>query len=241
MMDETPILCMVGGVPLKAKPAILANFLGLWGLMAWRAGRYRPQRSLWHRLAFGALSTLALFAADIGHALAHIVSARHAGAPMDEILLSQGMPRTLYHDDNVPPRAHRLRALGGPVYSALGLALSALLRWLAPRDSSLHELAGWSCLGHGLILSGSLVPLPIVDGGTILKWTLVERGATPQEADRTIRRVNGALGVAATGAGLALAIAPGPEQRQTLRRWLPVAGLLTAGAIGFAAALDKIR
>lgn len=240
-MDDAPVLLAVSDVPVKVKPAMLANVLGLWGLMTWLAGRGRLQQSWGRRLGFGALATLALFVADVGHALAHIVSARAAGAPMDEILLSEGMPRTLYHDNDVPPRAHRLRALGGPVYSALGLTLSALLRWLAPCDSSLRELAGWSCLGHGLILSGSLIPLPIVDGGTLLKWTLVEKGATPQQADHTIRQVNGVLGLSAAVAGFAVAVAPGPLRGSLLRRWLPAAGLLAAGGIGIAAALGRIR
>ena len=243
-MDEIPVLCTIWDVPLRVKPAILANFVGLWGLMAWLAGRGRPHRSWSRRLATGALTTLALFAADIGHALAHIVSARYAGAPMDEIVLSEGMPRTLYHDNDVPPRAPRLRALGGPVYSALGLLVSTILRWLAPQGSATHEVAGWSCLGHGLILTGSLVPLPIVDGGTILKWTLVEKGATPDEADRTVRKANGILGAAATVAGLAVATAPSPSGRpqgSAMRRWLPALGLLAVGGIGIATALDKIR
>lgn len=45
------------------------------------------------------------------------------------------------------------------------------------------EVADCSSVGHGLILTGSLAPLPIVDGGSLLKWTLVERGRTPAEAD----------------------------------------------------------
>jgi hypothetical protein len=159
-----------------------------------------------------------LLAADLGHALAHIISAGYARAPMDEILISEGMPRTIYLDNDVPPRAHRLRAVGGPIFSALGLLASLLLRCLAPRNSLGRELAGWSCLGHGFVLAGSLAPLPVVDGGTILKWTLVEQGRTPTEADEIVRRASLSLGAAAATTGVALA---------TRRRWLP--------------ALDRIR
>jgi hypothetical protein len=153
-----------------------------------------------------------------------------AQAPMDHILVSAGMPRTIYRDHHVPPRVHVLRALGGPIFSALGLLFSLLLRHLAPRGSLGRELAGWSCLGHGLILGGSLAPLPFVDGGSVLKWTLVERGQTPQQADAAIRQVDLAVGAAATTTGLTLAVR---------RRWLPALGFVAGGAIAVVAALDR--
>ena len=151
---------------------------------------------------------------------------------MDEIRVSMEMPRTIYFDNDVPPHVHRMRALGGPIFSLIGLLTSLLLRTLAPRDSLAHEIAGWSSIGHGFIFGGALVPLPFVDGGTILKWTLVERGRTPAEADATIRRLDLAIGATAATAGVAFA---------SRRRWLPALGLIGAGAIAIGAALDKIR
>jgi hypothetical protein len=224
---------------IRVRPAILAYLFGLWGLQAWLAGRGHPERPWPVRILVGLLSTIAMMAADLGHAVAHIFSARYAGAPMDEILLSEGMPRTLYYDNDVPPRVHRLRALGGPIYSVVGLAISCLVRGLAPRGSWVREIAGWSCLGHGFILGGSLVPLPIVDGGTLLKWTLVERGRTAEQADEVVRQVDLSLGTALTATGVALAAAG--RQQPPARRWLPVLGLLAAGAIGIAAGRGKIR
>ena len=237
--NEPRVLFTVWGTPVKVKPVFWANVLGLWGLMSWLSGRGKPERPWAMRLLAGLLSALALLVADVGHAMAHILSARYAGAPMDEILLSEGMPRTIYHDNDVPPQAHRLRALGGPIYSAVGLLVSLGLRAPAPRGSLAREVAGWSCLGHSLILGGSLVPLPIVDGGAILKWTLVERGQAPEEADEVIRQVDLSLGLAATATGVALAVARrGASPR---RRWLLALGLIAAGGIAIAAALDRIR
>lgn len=230
-VQEAPTLFIIADTPVKVKPAVSINLLALWGTMAWLAGRRRPERSWPARLLVGALSTATLIIADWGHAMAHIVSARYAGAPMDEIRISMGMPRTIYFDNNVPPRVHRMRALGGPIFSAIGLLTSLLLRFLAPRGSVAREVAGWSCVGQGFIL-GALIPLPFVDGGTILKWTLVEQGRTPAEADDVVRRIDLAIGGAATTAGVAFA---------ARRRWLPALGLIAAGAIAIGAALDKIR
>jgi hypothetical protein len=230
--DEPPTLFTVWGTPVKISPLVMVNVLGLWAGLSWLSGRRQPKRSWSTRLLVGALSTLALLVADIGHAMAHIVSARYAGAPMDEILVSEGMPRTIYHDNDVSPQAHRLRALGGPVFSAMGLLTSLLLRQRAPSGSTTREIVDWSCIGHGLILGGSLAPLTVVDGGSILKWTLVEQGKSPEEADATVKRASLALGAAATTAGVALA---------TKRRWLPALGLLVAGAVAIGAALDRFR
>jgi hypothetical protein len=49
----------------------------------------------------------------------------------------------------------------------------------------------------------SLAPLPPVDGGTILKWTLVERGKTEREADEMVRRVDWVIGIGAAIIGVA--------------------------------------
>jgi hypothetical protein len=230
--DREAALITVLGTPVYAKPAILANMLGLWGLLTWLSGRRPPVRPWPIRLAVAALSTMALLAADLGHAMAHIVSARMAGAPMDRIELSSGMPRTLYLEDDVPPDIHRQRALGGPIFNACGLAASLTLHGLTPRDSVTHEVSGWSSLGHGLLLVGSLAPLPMVDGGSILKWTLVKRGNSLEDADGVVRQADLALGASLAATGIALA---------ARRRWLPAVGLIAVGGIAVAAGLGKLR
>jgi len=237
--SEVPTLFSVGGTPVKIHPGIIANLVALWGVLSWWAGRRQPERPWLLRLGIGLLETLALLSADLGHAMAHIVSARYAGAPMDEIVASSGMPRTLYHDNDVPPRVHRLRALGGPIYSALGLLTSLFLRALSPQGSAMREITDASCLGHGFILLGSLVPLPFVDGGSLVKWTLVEGGRSEAEAEGVIKTVDLALGAACAATGVLVATTRrGQPARQ---RWLPALGLVAAGGIAIAAALDKIR
>jgi hypothetical protein len=224
----TKTLFAFRGTPVVARPGFFAAVLVLWGLMTWRAGR-RPWPA---RLLAGALAAAALLAADVGHALAHVISADYAGAPVDHIYLSADMPRTRYPKEPVPPRTHQVRALGGPIYSATGLAVSLLSRPLVARGTILREVLNWSALGHGLILGGSLLPLPIVDGGTLLKWTLVERGHEPEEADAVVRKAGLGLGAAA------MAVAAGSAVRQ---RWRPALSLLVGGAVAIAAALDRLR
>ena len=139
-------------------------------------------------LTVGALGALVALDADIGHAMAHTVRARYADAPMSEISLGFDMPRTLYEDNAVPPRAHQLRAIGGPIFSAVGLLLSLLWRRVTAAGSAWRELADVSCVTHGFIVFGSLLPLPMVDGGAILKWALVRRGCVPDDADDTVKQ-----------------------------------------------------
>jgi len=218
--------------PVEIAPGFFFNLFAIWAGMSWLMGRKHPQWDWLTRVLTGTLSGFALVVADVGHALAHSISARAAGAPMDKIQLTSGMPRTVYYEEAVPPRAHILRALGGPLFSALGLVLSLVARSLLPRDSITREVADWSSIGHGLIFTGSLAPLPIVDGGSILKWSLVESGQTPAQADQIVEQAGVATGIVAGSAGVAFA---------ARRRWLPAAGLLVASLIAIAAAKGKIR
>ena len=41
----------------------------------------------------------------------------------------------------------------------------------------------------------SLLPIPGIDRGPILKWSLVERGKTIEEADQVVQKANGPLAV----------------------------------------------
>jgi Zn-dependent protease len=78
------------------------------------------------------------------------------------------------------------------------------------------------------LCTASLLPIPGIDGGPILKWALVERGSTPAEADETVISVNrvvgGGLGVAA---GIAL-----KRQRRFLGSILAMFAALALG-VGF--------
>ena len=58
--------------------------------------------------------------------------------------------------------------------------------------------------GHVLLFVASLMPLPIVDGGTLMKWTLVAHGRTQTEADETVRRVNWVMALAGGISGVLL-------------------------------------
>jgi len=231
MTQQTQLktLFKINGVLVRIKPFVLLNLPALWAGITVFLGRKHPEWSWPLRLIIGALSMLTWLIADIGHALAHTVSAKISGAPMDEIQIVD-MPRTIYFDNDVPPEIHRMRALGGPVYSAAGLGTSLLIRSATRPDSASQELATWSALGHGLILVGSMAPLSIVDGGVILKWTLVDRGYPEDEADQVVQKAGLITGAMAMGAGATMAIR---------RRWLPAAGLLGAGIVAIAASIKK--
>jgi len=175
---------------------------------------------------------VALFA-DVGHAMAHTISARLADAPMDEVLLSSEMPRTLYQNNEVSPRTHIIRASGGPVFSLTCTVLSLLWRSLSSKGSLSRDLADASLAGHSFILAGSLAPLPMVDGGTILKWRLVESGQSSKQADRAVKKQSLYFGAVLLGLGALLGLL-------AKRRW--AGGLLAAcGAASAAASFGWLK
>ena len=215
------------GVPVVAQRDFWPAPILLSGLLAWVAGLRKPERSWPQRLGVGLMAMPVALFADIGHAMAHTISARLAGAPMDEILLSSGMPRTLYQDNTVPPRTHIRRSLGGPIFSLIGFTLSLLWRRNSPPGSLSRELSEASLAGHSFILLGSVAPVPVVDGGIILKWKLVEAGQSSEQADQTVHRISLGLGAACLGLGAVLGY---------LRKRKLIGGLLAAGGVAGIAA-----
>jgi hypothetical protein len=221
------------GVPVLAQPDFWPAPILLTGVLTWVAGQRKPERSWLQRLGVALLAMPVALFADIGHAMAHTISARLAGAPMDEILLSSGMPRTLYQNNAVPPQTHIRRSLGGPIFSLTGFTLSLLWRRLSPPGSLSHDLAEASLAGHSFILLGSVAPLPMVDGGIILKWKLVEAGQSPEQADQTVRKTSFSLGAGFLGLGALLGF---------IRKRKLIGGLLAAGgAVGIAAGIGWLK
>lgn len=125
-----------------------------------------------------------------------------------------------------------MRALGGPVFNLVGLLLSAMVFALAANHPIAKELVAWSALGHGLLLIMSLSPLPVVDGGTLLKWTLVAGGRTETEADAIVRRVAWVIGVMGGLIGLGLV---------AMRVWVIGLILLGVGVVVIDVAAGRIR
>jgi hypothetical protein len=220
-------------VPVVAQASFWPLLTLVTGFLIWGAHQRNRKRSWMQCVGLGLLALPVALCAEIGHAMAHTVSARAAGAPMDEILLSAGMARTLYLNNDVAPQIHVRRSLGGPVFSLAGFLLSLLWWRTSPNGSINRDLAGVSLFGHSVILFGSVTPLPMIDGGIILKWKLVESGQSPEQAEQTVRNTSVSLGATAVGLGALFGLA-------RRRRW--IGGLLAAaGAAGIAAGIGWLN
>jgi hypothetical protein len=218
--------------PVRVNIKILPILIVLWGGITWLGLYWHPGRSLWEGLLISFVSTVLLSLSDFAHPLGHIFSARYAGAPMDEIIITSDMPRTLYRNNDVAPKVHRMRALGGPIYNVTCLFLSLVIFQVAPGHSIVREWMGWSSTGHAFILVMSLLPLPMVDGGTILKWTLVAGGRTEIEADKLVRRVDWVLGITVILVGIGILL---------VKLWIAGGILIITGAIILGIAASKAR
>jgi len=233
-MRKPPVLCpdddaiSVGRV--FATPLMVKGFTWfpltqciVWGVMLWIAGRTRPDRGLGERMRIATYTMPAVLGSEWGHNLAHAAAANWVGKPMDAIRITWGMPLCVYYDindDSVTPQRHILRALGGPLFSFILLVISSAVRRITPKASLSREVAD------------VLLPIPGIDGGPILKWSLVERGRTIEEADQVIRKVDGGLGIALSFLSAA-----------TISRGKRVIGLLSAmlAVMSFGVALGWIR
>ena len=207
----------------------------VWGIMSWIAGKTRPDRSLGERMRIATFTMPVVLGSEWGHNLAHAAAANWIGKPMDAMRITWGMPLCVYYDindDSVTPRQHILRALGGPLFSFILLVLSSVLRRITPKESLFREVADVSYTTNAFISTVSLLPIPGIDGGPILKWSLVERGRTVEEADQAIRKVD-------SGLGIALSVFSGAA----ISRGRRVIGLLSAmlAVMSFGVALGWIK
>ena len=200
------------------------------GILAWVAHRSDPQRSWGDCAARAAVQTPVVLELEWCHNLAHTAAASWVGQPLDEMCILFGTPRLIYYninDTSVTPRQHILRALGGPVFNGLALLVSLFLRRRSKPGTLARAGLDAAVATNAFIGGVGLLPIPGIDGGPILKWSLVEGGRSPAESDRVVRQVNGVLGT-----GLAAATAAAASQR---RWWLAALfGLFSVSALGYA-------
>ncbi|MES0359595.1 MAG: hypothetical protein ABUK20_01655 [Anaerolineales bacterium] len=221
----------VFGAPLvvKGRTWFPLTQLITWGFLTQWASNRNPGRSWQGNLVAGAFSTVVLLGSEWCHNLAHAAAAKLVGRPVDAIRITWGMPLLVYHDVNDPsvtPNQHLIRALGGPVFNALLLPFAWLGQHLTQTGSILRDVADTAVRMNAFLCTVSLLPIPGVDGGPLLKWSLVKNGWSAKDADETVRKVNWGVGGAAATASAA-----------AFRRHRPIIGVLCAMIAGVALAI----
>lgn len=231
--DEVTTVGYVFGTPLvvKGKTWLPITQIGVWALLARLEGKNRPERSWQLRLAVGFSKMATILGSEWLHNLAHAAAAKLIGKPMDAMRITWGMPLVVYYDLNdrdVSPRGHIFRALGGPLFNVSLLLPLIGLRGLTSTGTVAREVND-AALGMNLFLStASLLPIPGIDGGPILKWSLVNRGYTIEDAEKKVKKVDQRLGLVLSAAG-AIAIV---KRKRFLGALLSIFGAF-ALAIGY--------
>lgn len=221
----------VFGAPLvvKGRTWLPLTQLVTWGFLTQWASNRNPKRSWQRNLVAGAFSMAILLGSEWCHNLAHAAAAKLVGKPVDAIRITWGMPLLVYHDINDPtvtPSQHIIRALGGPVLNTLLLLFAWLGQRLTQTGSILRDVTDTAVRMNAFLCTVSLLPIPGLDGGPLLKWSLVKKGWSVKDADETVRKVNWGVGGAAVSASVV-----------AFRRRRPIIGLLCAMIAGVALAI----
>lgn len=231
--DRPTVVGQVFGTPLVVKGWTGLPLIELiaWGILSWVAGRKRPDWSWKERVYAGALTSALMLGSEWCHNFAHTAAAKWIDKPTDAIRIFWGTPLLIYYDINdqtVTPRQHILRALGGPFFNLVMVPVTWFAKHFTRKGSLAHYAAGFALGVNSFISSLSLLPIPGLDGGSLLKWSLVNKGRSPQDADNVVKEVNRFV-------GCGLAITSGLTIRQH-RYWLGAAFAAFAAislAIGF--------
>lgn len=205
--DDITVIRHVFSTPLVTKGKTWYPLVQLfaWPIMAWAAKNRRPERTWAQSLRIGLLTMPIVLAAEWIHNLAHAAAAKMVGKPVDAIRVTWGMPLLVYHDindENVSPKEHIWRAFGGPLANLCLLPLAVFFRKRSHPESISRDAAEAAVIANTAIPAIGLLPIPGLDGGPILKWSLVENGQSREKADETVRKVNGAVGIGLTLGGI---------------------------------------
>ncbi|GAB4575977.1 MAG: hypothetical protein Kow0077_30170 [Anaerolineae bacterium] len=215
--------------PVQADASAPLNVAGVFGLCLWIVMARYPTLP---RIAQGVLAViwaLLMMLVFAIHSLGHIFSARAVGAPMDALVINAVHWITLYANDQVPPRAHLGRAVGGPAANLAAIGASVFFRRVVPPGPFGRDLVDVFAMFNAAICAAALLPTPSFDGGSLVKWAVYERTGDLEHATR-VRREAG-MTAASSLAGLA-ALALMFQRR--------IAGVLLA-AFSLVTALESFR
>ncbi|MBI1281452.1 MAG: hypothetical protein GC179_25215 [Anaerolineaceae bacterium] len=184
--ENIPTILTFNGVPVKARRGFWLVVALVWVILT-AIGTWRwPGQSVLAYVLVGGVGTLVGMMVDVGHACAHTIGAKMAHAPTAVVLLGADMPRTLYPDEKMRPSQHIARSLGGPIYSWIGFGIGLLLLRVIPPQTAWRYLAEIWTFGNAFIGLAIFAPVPLVDGGVIIKWLLVIGGQDEGQADRIV-------------------------------------------------------
>jgi len=170
----------------------------VWIIFTRNASKRNPKESAFYWSTEGFFKMAAMLGSEWCHNLAHAFTANKVGKPMDQMRIQMGMPRCIYNklnDEEVTPRQHIMRSLGGPIINLVMLPIAAMLRLFSKPNSIASETAKTAYQTNLFLSTTSLLPIPGIDGGPLLKWSLVEKGYTIKEADQVVQNTNGPLAV----------------------------------------------
>ncbi len=196
LMFGEEIIGVIGDTPVTKRGLSwlpITQLLG-WIFFTWKASRRKPGDTIIDWSGEGILLTAVSLGSEWCHNLAHLFASNLINKPMDQLRILLGMPRCVYYDLNDPavtPRQHLVRSLAGPLINLILLPITGFFKKNTEPGSIAGETAKTAYQTNLFLSLISLLPIPGIDGGPILKWSLVKGGRTIQEADRVVKNLNG--------------------------------------------------
>ena len=199
-VKEDVIITRIGYTPVTKRGF---SWVPLTQMLTWifftnSASKRKPESSIFHWLSEGFLKMAVMLGSEWCHNLAHLVASNLIEKPMDQLRIQFGMPRCVYYEINdleVTPRQHLVRSLGGPLINLVILPITGLFKLVSKPGSIARETANTAYQTNLFLSLVSWLPIPGIDGGPILKWSLVDRGHTIDEADEVVKKANGPLAI----------------------------------------------
>jgi Zn-dependent protease len=189
-----------GGVPVTVGPSwlLVVPIVGL----ALFAGIDTRLGETWERVFVAGFGTILLFASVLVHELGHTVAAIRRGITVERVVVFLFGGYSEMDLDGADPVDDIAVSLAGPIASA-GLALATLVVALpAPEWAGMQRtLALLGIVNFGVALFNLLPGFPL-DGGRMVRASLIGAGFEQRRADVITARLGIGLGMLAVAAGI---------------------------------------
>lgn len=159
------------------------------------------------RAVVAGTGSLLLWASVVAHELGHAAAARRHGIVVDRVVVFLLGGYSEMDLDPAHPQQEWRIAAAGPIASGSVALVLAAVALLAPASGGLDRmLLLLAAVNAGVAVFNSVPAFPL-DGGRMLRASLVHRGRLPVEAERIAKRAGMVLGlgIAIGGVGLSLA------------------------------------
>jgi len=184
--------------------------------------------SLFGRAVVAGTGSLLLWASVIAHELGHVAAARRQGIAVKRVVVFLLGGYSEMDLDAARPEQEWRVAAAGPIASGVVALVLATAALITPASGGLDGMLRLLAVVNGGVAIFNLIPAFPLDGGRMLRASLVRRGRSPVAAGRIAKGAGMALGFGIALGGLGMSLLGSGASLVAVPAGLLILGMATA-------------